>query len=312
MSTKDRSPLPSGVADLVAELGGAGRLHSTGSFTLDRDVAREKMAKFQLADPHSYVLELVQAAHLKGARRMDFRIDTNDTHARFYGRPFTLGQLERLYDAVLNDTHTADEKAQRLLALGLHTALGLKPKYILVASGNGERGSRLELRPGAEDRLLELDSPVQGTTIHVRTSLGRTLTRLGQDGRLPEEKVLRERCGYERMLVVLDGKQLADSTGPEEPAQQLRLDEGGLHVLATFRPGATTGRMHFVCRGVCIDHRPLPEIGRVSPEYSIVITSPNFETDLSLRSIVENDEYRRAVSVATRALHEVLAARGAP
>ena len=53
------------VADLVESLRADGAVESEGHFTLDREQARSKMQKFQLADARRYVLELVQAAVLR-------------------------------------------------------------------------------------------------------------------------------------------------------------------------------------------------------------------------------------------------------
>ena len=59
---------------LMSELRADGALDSTGQFTLDREQARSKMQKFQLADARRYVLELVQAAILRGATSIAFDI----------------------------------------------------------------------------------------------------------------------------------------------------------------------------------------------------------------------------------------------
>ena len=48
--------------DLLGELASEGTRAASGSFGIDADRAREKMQKFQLANPYAYVLELVQAA----------------------------------------------------------------------------------------------------------------------------------------------------------------------------------------------------------------------------------------------------------
>ena len=59
-------------AQLIAELQAQGVVDSDGLFTLDRDQARRKLQLFQLANPARFVLELVQAAVLKGASRLFF------------------------------------------------------------------------------------------------------------------------------------------------------------------------------------------------------------------------------------------------
>ena len=54
-------------AELIAGLQSDAEFDSDGGFSLDREKAREKMRQFQLADPHRYVLLLVEAAVLRGA-----------------------------------------------------------------------------------------------------------------------------------------------------------------------------------------------------------------------------------------------------
>ena len=71
------------VDDLISDLRNEGEVVSEGRFTLDRDKAREKMRQFQLADPRAYVLELVQAAVLKGAAEIAFDIDADDSFSLY-------------------------------------------------------------------------------------------------------------------------------------------------------------------------------------------------------------------------------------
>ena len=73
------------VGGLLDELRAGGEVDSSGRFTLDRAQARAKMQKFQLVDARRYVLELVQAAALRGATRIAFDIDADDMRMRFDG-----------------------------------------------------------------------------------------------------------------------------------------------------------------------------------------------------------------------------------
>ena len=69
--------------DLIRAFQEEGAIKEVGEFTLDRDKAREKLAEFQLPDPHRYVLEVVQAATILGATRLDFSMDADELWISF-------------------------------------------------------------------------------------------------------------------------------------------------------------------------------------------------------------------------------------
>ena len=66
---------------LIGELRREGRVDSRGEFTLDRDKAREKLRRYQLASLQAYVTELVQAAVLRGATRIEVEIEDDAVSA---------------------------------------------------------------------------------------------------------------------------------------------------------------------------------------------------------------------------------------
>lgn len=139
------------IDDVLRELQASGRVDSEGEFTLDRAKAREKLRRYQLADPRAYVLELVQAASLKGATRVRFDIDSRDMVMEFDGRPFTVADFDDVYGAALRHDPDPDVRARRQLALGLGSAMALRLTQIVVESGNGTTGARLRLQSDGED-----------------------------------------------------------------------------------------------------------------------------------------------------------------
>ena len=118
---------------LLEELRAGGELDSRGRFTLDRAQARAKMQKFQLVDARRYVLELVQAATLRGATAIVFDIDADDMRMRFDGHSFTGEELGELWGSIFADGDERPLRGLRQLALGLNAALGLGPRRISVA-----------------------------------------------------------------------------------------------------------------------------------------------------------------------------------
>ena len=67
--------------------------------TCRRDL-QARLAEHRLAVPEHYVLELVRAALLKGAVRIDLYINAKKLQLFFRGRPFSQSELEHLYGTV--------------------------------------------------------------------------------------------------------------------------------------------------------------------------------------------------------------------
>lgn len=201
----------SATEDLIKELSASSGDAVDGTFTLDRDRAREKMRLFQLPDPRSYVAELVAAASLAGARRVRFDIDADDMRLRFDGAPFAVEDFDHLWGSLLSSS--SDASARRALALGLNAAMALSPAWVRVESGPGDGpGAFLEMRPGQEDHFGELDKSPGETRIHVKHRLRPGLVvRFVRNvtGTLPEEQFLRQRCRYSTVEVDLEGTRLS-------------------------------------------------------------------------------------------------------
>lgn len=298
--------------DLIADLSSGGRVESEGEFTLDRDKAREKLRKFQLADPLRYVLELVQAAHLQGAENIHFDIDANDMRMRFDGAPFSLQDFDQLYNALLSrgGTHSA---ARRQLALGVNAATALEPALIRVASGDGSQGVFLQLEAGKPDAFGALESDIpEGTVVQVRQRFsmgvaGRFFQNIA--GRLPEEQLLKEHTVYARAKVQLEGKVLS---------RGIALDE---HILGPVSLSAMPGhhqlgfdprfpeapaRLHFVVHGVGLTTHRLDD-SQLMHGLLGIIEHPKLQKDVSQADIVKDTIYHQILKAVEGHTLEVLA-----
>jgi hypothetical protein len=293
--------LPPALDGLAGELRAEGEIDSRGTFTLDREQARAKMQKFQLADPRRYVLELVQAAVLRGAERIEFEIDADDMHLRFDGRPFTGDEFDDLYGSLFADGDGADLRALRQMALGLNAAQGMEPKHIRVESGV----ARLEIVPGREDRVTRDAGRVEGTHIHVKKRL-RMAVLVGFFehllGSLAEEVHLVDRCVHSPVAIALDGNQISGG---------MRI-LGGLHLheLADAGEGfecgvawvpsriGEHGELRLIKDGVWIESIELTNCG---PSVVAVVSSDRFKKDASQARIVADEARQRAIECAERA-----------
>ena len=155
--------------ELIDALAAEGELESEGSFTLDREKAREKLQKFQLAEPERYVVLLAEAALMAGASEIDFRVDGDDVRVRYDGAAITRDDLDALWDSILTDS--GGRPGLRQLALALNAAMGLKPKYLRVESGNEAGRYRLELRPDRSTSVEDRKADAEHNFVHVRERL---------------------------------------------------------------------------------------------------------------------------------------------
>ncbi len=273
------SPEP---GELLAALRAGGELDSRGRFTLDRAQARAKMQKFQLVDARRYVLELVQAATLRGAAAISFEIDADDMRMAFGGDSFTGEELGELWGSIFADGEERLLRGLRQLALGLNAALGLGPRRITVRSG----GHQLVLRRGAEELVTAIDPPVTGTTIHVeqRVRVGLLVDFFRNiGGRLAEEMHLRERCAHTEVAVSLDGVAIAGGLrvagAIAEHAFSGQEIRGAIAVVA----GASPATLRLIKDGVWIDTLPLEMCG---PGIVAVVEGERLRRDVSLAKIV--------------------------
>lgn len=80
------------IEDLAGQLGAERALARVGTFELDPERARAKLQRFQLQDPHHYVLELIQAAHLLGATEIHITQDADEFDLRCDAGPLEARQ----------------------------------------------------------------------------------------------------------------------------------------------------------------------------------------------------------------------------
>lgn len=187
-----------------------GRLAGRGDFGLDRDKAREKLQKYQLKDPHHYVLELVQAAHLLGATRIIITIDADEMEMIFDGQVLTRSDLEGLYDAAFSARVDARSRALRHLAIGLTAARALEPSTLRVESSLEDHTLVLDLCDDDEQlRSVEPTGIGGSTRIYLREKLRAShLLEFFRNlnGTLAEKVALREYCAFSPLQIELNGE----------------------------------------------------------------------------------------------------------
>ncbi len=297
----------SGVESLIAELASEGRVDSEGAFSLDRDKAREKMRQFQLADPVRYVLELVQAAVVKGATRIRFDIDADDMRMRFDGVPFTADDFEHVYGSLLSSAESPETEARRELALGLNAAMALNPSFIKVESGGAQGGAFLEMRPGRDDLYGPRETGPGETLIHVRQRFRPGLVVQffrNIAGTLAEEHLIRNDCCFAPIEVDLEGRRVSGGYRLEavmasseidtpEARGVIGLSHGEILKLGTGAP-ARSAELHLLKHGVWIITH---ETAELLPGTEAVIEARQLRKDVSQADFVRDDAFDRLIDV---------------
>ncbi|MFT5681132.1 MAG: hypothetical protein ACI8RZ_002038 [Myxococcota bacterium] len=197
---------------------------STGRFKLDARRAMEKLAHFQLEDPHRYVLELVAAAVGAGSRSLTIRNDADDLELAWDGDHPTAEELESLFDHIF---YQGDEPRQRMLqhlAQGIYGALGLDPRWIHLA------------RPGLTLDLTDPLEPIpadnertEGVFVHVRERFSWKVIKeaISPFDDAYETQLLKSLAFLAPMPVVVNGVDITAEPPTPPPDAVVRAVEGG-------------------------------------------------------------------------------------
>lgn len=149
----------SNIDAIIARSRQAGEFSERKSFQVSRERAIRKMREFALADPHYYVLELIQAAIASGATHVDMQIDDDTFILSYVGGGFSEGELTALFDFLFAAKSDVSTGAIRQLALGVNALMRFEPDQIILESGDGTLAgtTRVEINPGRD--LVEVGTP---------------------------------------------------------------------------------------------------------------------------------------------------------
>jgi hypothetical protein len=296
--------------ELIAGLQTDAEFDSEGGFSLDREKARQKMRQFQLADPHRYVLLLVEAAVLRGAKHIEFQIDADDMHMRF-DAALDWEDLDELYSSLFVDRSSVGIRARRELALACNAAMALNPRFIRIESwqpGSPITGVRALLRPDERDEIERVPKADEGvkapsTHIHVKDRfrpglLVRFLHSLGDA--LPEAELIRERCAMASTAIAIEGNRVSRGLPRDELAMVEFEAEGLRGVAGLHRTQRGRSAVVLLSNGVEI---ATTELGESVPGLWFWVDSSQFRKDVSQADIVRSDENYEAM------LHAIAKAR---
>ena len=311
------------MSELLSKLQAAGTIEAKGGFTIDPEKAREKLRQYQLADPHRYVLLLVEAAVSSGATKLEFEIDADDVHLRFGGSVFAYEQLENIYASLfaqgeqLEDLQAADLvrlRGLQQLAFALNSAMALNPSFARVESiAEDGSGTALVLYPSSRDEVARVQGMTPGNHIHVRDRWrpGLVVEFVRKlRGSLAELVLLREHCLWSRTPVVINGVQISQAMRfVGEPWSEIEVVDGqrmiGRAALGLREPKIdgngelVTPSVQLLSNGVYIESCELSE--RAVAGFVAIVDSPRFGKDVSQTKLVHDDGYDAVIDAVVEA-----------
>lgn len=273
-------------------------LVETGSFTVDRARALEKLMRFALPDPAWGALSLLRFAVASGATAFKAeRGAKGELTLRFDGEPPTRAQLERPYDALFARAARGEQRG-RDWAVGLLSLLRLEPAYVLVRAGHG--GERLLLRLNrAEPETTEPAHDSERDTL-VRFMPGPKTRSDAWAGLLP---AVHQRCGMVPFAVSVDG----EPWSPPRPelAEGRPVRAAGLTgwVRVPERAGVES-RVELYRHGV-LAGEVVEDIG--GPPVAARVDCPSFRMNASQTAVVRDPAYRKALSAVSEAAVRLVA-----
>lgn len=271
---------------------------ATGSITLDREKAKDKLRRFQLADPCGWLLELVRAAVAQGATWVDIRTDADDVRVAFDGRAFTSADLEELYEALLA---RGAPPGRQHLAVALNGAMALGPRFVQLTSKDERTAVRLRLAPGKPDAI---GTDVDDAALHQTTVWLRHPFRVGafleffraRLGTQREITALRRGCRFARLPITVNQELITAARQRTEGRKVNAKGTVGARVFAgPDDDDGAHGVLVFTFRGVVLEEVRHPRLAR---GLVALLPADHLARDASLGAFVRDAAWHALVDAA--------------
>lgn len=218
---------------------GQGQVVSSGTFTLDLRKAREKLSKYQLAEPCFYLMKVLQAAVAAGAERIDIALGRRSVN--FYAclpPDGPLANAQPLIDG-LQDPQGLPVGALRHLAIGLNSAWSVDPAFISLSHWTEDGGWKLvigqdeiQLHPCSE-RPAKPAADLYPTMARLEFTLERAATVSSYVRSVASEHMgILHRCAFCPVPLFLDSRRVIGQFAPAETPPMLNQENGAPYILA--------------------------------------------------------------------------------
>lgn len=307
------------VERLIASLEAEAEMVDHGEFTIDHAKARDKLRDYQLADPHAWVLLVVELAALLGARAVYFDYAMPEqTQIRFRSGGLAREQLAEPLSGVFATTEGvgASERARRSawqkLAIAMNALLGRATRIELACLDAMGKGPRMTWTGDPEGGVvldeIERDAELAGN--HLSVVLGDRGEHVER-----ETSVLRRACRCSPLLIMAGSEKLShgwkalfeperrpgdhDDEAPAIATTAIRDDEYRSLGLAAQMPSRAKARLRVQANGVFAEDIELDDC---RPGF-MAIADLDLARDLAQNQVLRDAAFERMLGWV-RAAHD--------
>lgn len=210
-------------------------------FTVARERGIHKMREFALADPHYYILELIQATVANGGNHVHIEVDDTTLQFSYVGGGYAREELAQLFDFLFASKEDLAHADIRQLALGVNALMIMEPSRIIIESGDGTMQStdRIEIR--GDQNTVEVGTPDQGlrgTFLRVegldRSKISGKSGLSARDYGPPECTAIEQRCLAAPVPIIINSEPVFGYSSQRTPVvfgydDVVRFDEGDFY-----------------------------------------------------------------------------------
>ncbi len=231
----------SNIDDVISRARQPGGFSEQRQFTVARERAIRKMREFALADPHYYILELIQAAVANGATHVHIDCDSSSLKFTYIGGGYSREELAQLFDFLFASKSSLEHADIRQVALGVNALMSMQPSRIILESGSGTLESTDRIVVRGDDNTVEVGTPDQslrGTFLRAE-GLDRTAIA-GKSGLEPREygpaecTAIEQRCLAAPVPIIVNDEPVFGYSSQRTPVvfgydDVVTFDEGDLY-----------------------------------------------------------------------------------
>lgn len=297
----------------------AGTVVARGRLKVDARRAALKLKDHLLSDPATWLCEVVRAATIARAPRVDITHDARDLYVRFAGEPWPADVLDRAAADV--DTGRADEDGvrSRRLAQGAIAALGhgARAVTVFVRDAAGVSASRIDAAmlagDGKEEGSIDPEPPdglpIESFCLQVRSSALDAAQRLLDSDR-EEIAALERRLSARAIPVFVNGRALVASS-EAAPALRVPLESSWESHLEAHGRWFQPPSIDLYEQGILLAQEPLELGAELASHYGVhapvrvVVFGDHLPTNVS-RSKVKEDVIAQLTATARSAMPVVV------
>jgi len=291
---------------IIERLEAGHELVAVGSFTLDVAAAHDKLENYRVADPHTFVLFLVEAAHLfAGCRAIEFKISATRTTVWLNEVVLDEHELHALLAAAnasvtgLEPQAAARMQARQLLGLALITARQLPDTTIELGSSGADSRAVITGKGAPRFTPRGRARASNATWLTIRGPM----TMAGERRRFVaahRRELLRTRCRYATVPLILDAASVSGGPSLAEVEHPYVVREANGRAIARIgrSPARAQATLLLVANGVLLETITDHELGA---HLLALVDASDLPRDLGMTQFLRQEAYEQRILAVRQA-----------